>query len=189
MNETKTPHFGGGVDEKVDPRDFMKSVCLYFCSHSYTDEKEKVNDLSLFLKTDSEAEKWYKNDLTAADKANFYALDKAFRARFPHTPKAKQTSAEIEREIIEMRLKSEELGNKDENGVYTHVAFAEKLAKMARAAKIHKTTSSIVSVRENLPRIIRQKIADTQKDWDTFTTAIKDIKLSHIREGVEEKEK
>ena len=58
MNETKTPHFGGGVDEKVNPRDFIKSVCLYFRSHSYTDEKEKVNNLSLFVKTDSEAEKW-----------------------------------------------------------------------------------------------------------------------------------
>ncbi len=43
-------------------------------------------------------------------------------------------------------MKSEELGNKDENGVYTQVAFTERLAKMARAAKIHKTTSSIVTV-------------------------------------------
>ena len=52
----------------------------------------------------------------------------------------------------------------DENGVYTHVAFTEKLAKMARAAKINTTTSSIVTVRENPPRIIHQKITDMQKD-------------------------
>lgn len=50
-----------------------------------------------------------------------------------------------------MRLKVEELGDKDKSGVYTHVAFAEKLAKMARAAKIKATTSSIVTVHENLP--------------------------------------
>ena len=100
MTDTKAPHFGGGIDKKVDPRNFIESVCLYYHSHSYTDEKEKVNDFSLFLKTDSEAEKWYENDLVATNKVSFKALEKAFRTRFPHTTKAEQTPAEIEREMI-----------------------------------------------------------------------------------------
>ena len=89
MTETKAPHFGGGIDKKVDPRDFMKSVRLYYRSYNYTDDKEKISDFSLFLKTDSEAEKWYKNDLKAGDKVSFKALEKAFRVRFLHTTKAK----------------------------------------------------------------------------------------------------
>ena len=181
-----TPSFGGGVDEKIDPRTFMKQVRLYFLSHSYTDEKAKVMDFALFLETDSEAKKWYEDDLTAAEKVDFQALEKAFRARFPHTPKAKRTAAEIERELIEMRLGTDELGSKDADGMYTHVTFAEKLVKLARAANIHTTTSSIVTICENLPRIIRQKIAETQKDWEAFTKAIKDIELAHIRDGLED---
>jgi hypothetical protein len=181
-NNDSTPEFAGGIDEKMDPRDFLKKIKLSFRKWN-VDENKQVEEFGLYLKTDSEAEEWY-NALASPENNNFTNLAAAFTNRFPATPKAKPTKAELERELINARLKPEELGKKDENGVYTHIAFADKLLRLATAASIHATSSSIISVRESLPRIIREKVKEEQTNWTGFVTEIKGVGIEHIRDGV-----
>ena len=96
----------------------------------------------------------------------------------------------MERELAEMRIKPEDLGIMEKyrgKDVYTHVIFAEKIIDLAKRAKIKTTTSlGLLTLRDNLPEVLRDKIPENQADWTLFANAIKAVELGHIRKGVVE---
>jgi hypothetical protein len=94
----------------------------------------------------------------------------------------------LERELGAMRIRTEELGKTEkfrgEDVYYTHMIFAEKVLDLAKRAKIEGSTSGLWNVRDELPEILREKVPENQPDWTAFAQAIKDVDMSHIREGV-----
>lgn len=69
--------------------------------------------------------------------------------------------------------------------VYTHVVFAEKVLDLAKRAKIEATTTlGLFTLRDNLPEVLQEKVAENQTSWISFVNAIKSVELGHIREGV-----
>lgn len=72
-----------------------------------------------------------------------------FRAQFSGIQKVKKTSAELEREMIELELKVEDLDKTELYGgveVETHKIHAKKLLDLAKHAKIEAGTANIVFV-------------------------------------------
>ena len=94
---------------------------------------------------------------------------------------------ELERELGAMRIKTEELGKTEKykgEDVYTHIVFAEKILDLAKRAKVEESTSGLWKVRDELPEILREKIAENQASWTVFAQAIRNVDMGHIREGV-----
>ncbi|KDR76578.1 hypothetical protein GALMADRAFT_67310 [Galerina marginata CBS 339.88] len=178
--------FSGTQDDKVQPTEFLKSINrhLMITGTALTDET-RISTIGNWLKTDSPAEDWYNE--AATPKSKYTEFETAFKLRFPNVEKAKKTQTELERELAGMRIKTEDLGRTEKykgQDVYTHVIFAEKILDLAKQAKIETTASGIFNVRDELPEVLREKISETQADWKTFATAIKNVDLSHIKEGV-----
>ena len=110
-----------------------------------------------------------------------------FIARFPGAEAAKKTQSELEREILEMKLGTEELNKTEMHlgvAMKTHKIFADKLLDLAKHAKVEKTTMSIWQARDKLPDILKSRISESHTDWISFCKAIKDVNLSHIHDGV-----
>ena len=57
--------------------------------------------------------------------------------------------------------------------VYSHVAWADKMATTVKSAKLEKTTSYIRQVRKELPSILREKVGTGHADWTAFLQAVR----------------
>lgn len=93
---------------------------------------------------------------------------------------------EYEEEIRDLHLKIEDLGKKEMvagREVYTHIAWADKMATIVRGAKLENTTMHIGQVRKNLPTLLREKIGAGHTNWTNFLKAICDTNIDHIRDG------
>ena len=140
-----------------------------------------------FLQADSVADEWFE-ELTENDKSSWDNIEKAFRKRWPRNKAAKKTNEEYEEEIREVLLKTEDLGKKEKvagREVYTHIAWADKMATVIGGAKLEKTTTHIGHVRKNLPMIVREKIGTGHADWVDFLKAVRDLDIDYIRDGVD----
>ena len=116
--------------------------------------------------------------------ANFEA---EFWSRFPRIQKAKKTSMELEREMVELVLKVEDLDKTEAYSgveVETYKVHAKKLFEMAKQAKIDMGTANIVHVQDKLLEILKDKVGKTHANWRAFCTAIEDVDRTYIRDGV-----
>ena len=177
--------FGGGLNGNVQPKDFLKTFRRTMQNLSITSDKDQIECFTDYLTLNSPAEEWYTDE--GLNETSWQGFEASFIARFPGAELAKKTKSELEREILEMKLETEEL-NKTEThlgvAVETHKVFADKLLDLEKRAKIEKTTTSIWQVRDNLPNILKSKIGESHANWIAFCRAIKDIDPSHIRDGV-----
>jgi hypothetical protein len=85
----------------------------------------------------------------------------AFRKRWPKKKQVKKTEEEYEDEIVGRKLTTDELGKKEKvegMEVYSHVAWAHKMAMTIKSAKLEKTTTHIRQVRRDLPEILGDKV-------------------------------
>lgn len=181
----KVPKFSGETGKDGQPGDFLKEFRISVRPIPNMTAAEKIESFGDHLKTGSPAEEWFQD--TTTPKGSWALFEAAFIARFPGIPKAKKTGVDLERELLSMRLEVEDLGKTESFGgdnVWTHIAFAEKALDLARRAKIDTGSSSIWTVCDNLPDIIKDKVSETQATWTTFCQAIKDVDLGHIRDGV-----
>jgi hypothetical protein len=185
MQLEKIPEFAGTQDDTTQPTDFLKTIKRSFISNALITDDQKIDLFELYLKSESPAEDWFVSARTP--KMTWTDLEKGFKARFPNVKKATKTAPELERELGEMRLKTEELGKTEKfrgEEVYTHTVFAEKALDLAKRAKIETSTSGLWKVRDELPEILREKIPENQASWTAFVQAIKDVDMGHIREGI-----
>ena len=172
-SELVTPFHGDKDDE--NPEDFLRSFFWRMGTGSDDTRKQQFPN---FLQADSVADEWYE-ELTGDDKTNWTTIEAAFRKRWPRKKAAKKTNEEYEEEIRDLQIKMEDLGKKEKvagREIYTHIAWADKMATAIKGAKLENTTTHIGYVRKNLPKLLRGRQAlDTligrifSKQYETST--------------------
>ena len=184
--EHVTPFHGDKEDE--NPDDFLQSY--YRRMGDKTDDFKK-SQFPYYLQSDSAADEWFL-DLHDDDKKTWNAIEKAFLVRWPKKKQVKKTDDEYEDEIVGRKLKAEDLGKKEKiagREVYTHVAWADKMAQSVKGARWEKTTNQLRQVRKELPTILREKIGTGHKDWNNLLKAVRDVDVEYIRDSIDIKNK
>ena len=183
MSHERVPTFAGTGNDEVQPSEFIK-IFRRATRGSFTDEESWIDGLGDYLKTGSPAEKWFHKVDTP--KKVWTAFKTAFEKEFPDVGRAEKTTQDLERELLAMRLRTENLGKTERyanDDVWTHVAFAQRALDLARRAGIATGTNNIWQVRDALPDVVREKVPEEQTSWTTFCNAIKKVDVGHIREG------
>jgi len=170
----------------IQPSEFLKIIGRSLMGPGQVaSDDQKIEAVGCWLKTGSPAETWFNK--TSTPKTKYADFAQAFKTEFKDVEKAEKSVPELEREISEMRIKTEDLGRSEKyrgQDVYTHVIFAEKILDLAKRAKIDNTTSGLFNVRDKLPEVLREKVPEDQASWMAFADAIKKVDMGHIREGV-----
>jgi len=182
----RIPTFLGTGEDEVTSKDFMKVYRRATVNNSNMNtDPAKIENFQNYLESDSPAEEWYEDEGKKLTKWTDFEL--AFFTKFPTMDKAKKMAVELERELVGLRLRVEDLGKKKKYGgqeVWSHVAFAENAINRAQRAKIEKGTSSLWTVQDELPEVIREKVPENQTSWEMFCAAIKAVEMGHIRDRV-----
>lgn len=184
------PDFSGEPGDPVQSAEFLKKFWALMNMGNITEDARMNSSFENYLKYNSPADEWFKEQNTA--QMTWKALEKVFLECFPPIQKAKKLELDLERELCELRLTVDELGKKVKyagEDVWSHVVFTKKALSLARQAKINAGSNSIWKVRDELPDIICQKVKETHKSWDDFCMAIKEVDMSHIRDGVKRHQK
>ena len=174
------PDFSGEPGNTVKSAEFLKKFHTLMHIGNITDGACMIASFENYLKYSLPADNWFKE------------LEKKFLDQFPPIQKVKKLESELERELCELRLVVNDLGEKEKYAgeeVWSHVAFAERALNLARWAKNNTSLNSIWKVHDELLEIIRQKVKETYTSWENFCIAIKDIDTSHIRDGVRKHQK
>lgn len=180
--EQVAPFHGDKEDE--NPEDFLRS---FFRRMGSASDDVKKQQFPNFLQADSVADEWFE-DLMADDKKDWKAIETAFRKRWPRKKAAKKTVEEYEEEITGLRIGMEDMGKKEKvagRDIYSHIAWADKMATIVRGAKLEDTTTYIGHVRKELPKLLREKVGAGHTSWTAFLQAVHDVDIDHIRDGVE----
>ena len=183
MSHERVPTFAGTGNDEVQPSEFIK-IFRRATRGSFSDEESWIDGLGDYLKTGSPAELWFNK--TNTPKKAWTAFKAAFEREFPDVGRAEKTAQDLERELLALRLRTENLGKTERyanDDVWTHVAFAQRALDLARRAGIASGTNNIWQVRDALPEVVREKVPENQTDWTTFCNAIKGVDIGHIREG------
>ncbi|EDQ98451.1 uncharacterized protein LACBIDRAFT_335953 [Laccaria bicolor S238N-H82] len=120
------------------------------------EDEFKINYFETWLKSGSAAEQWFK-DLEVAKKATWAGLCVAFKEQWPEWPTAQKTTAEKQAELEGEKITEAELGTKVKvNGteMYAHVAWANKVEKLAKAVPDNNNLL-VVSCRRQLPPTLK----------------------------------
>jgi hypothetical protein len=184
--ETITPFHGDNDDE--NPEDFLRAFFRRMGTHS---DDVKKSQFRYYLQADSAADEWYA-ELPENEKKSWTDIEAAFQKRWPRKTQAKKTEEEYEDEILGRKLKVDDLGKKEKvagREVYSHVAWADKMATTVKSAKLEKTTSYVRQVRKELPTILREKVGTGHADWTAFLQAVRDVDVDHINDCMERRNK
>ena len=178
--------FAGEDDDTLDPRDFLKRVQRYLMSSTW-ENAEKIDYFETWLKSGSAAKQWFKNP-EPAKKTTWKDLCTAFKERWPERPIVQKTTAEKQAELEGERITEGELGTKVKvNGVevYAHVAWANKVEKLANAI-LDNNNLLVVGCRRQLLPTLKALVSSSHDTWATFCKAVRAIRPLDIEE---EKEK
>ncbi|KAG2071468.1 hypothetical protein BDR04DRAFT_951215, partial [Suillus decipiens] len=138
-----------------------------------------------YLGTSSEAEKWFKAR-TAADKATWITFVAAFKKCWPPIVIVEKMRAEYEKELLEHKLPSEEVGKKTmhyNRECWMHVAWAAKVLQLAMSAGIKQGMLIIWQVRSKLPDVVKDLLKDEEYNtWADFTMAVMELNGSRLVE-------
>ena len=137
------------------------------------------------------ADEWF-SDLVDNDKKTWEDIESAFRKRWPRKKQTKKTDEEYEDKIMGRKLRTEDLGKKEKvagREIYTHIAWANKMATSVKQAKWETTTNHLRQVRKELPNILREKIGTGHADWEEFLKAVRDVDVEYIRDSMDIKYK
>ncbi|KAJ6577028.1 hypothetical protein DFH09DRAFT_1311040 [Mycena vulgaris] len=170
MPTANIPEFGGDPDapDEIASKLFLKKVHIQLRADQLPTDAERIGAVVDYLKDNSPAEKWYTDLLAGANPPTTWKdFEAAFVTRFPTPEKAERTPQEYEPGRRSSRM-------------YTS---AGRLLELAKLAGIDTTASGIWQARDALPEVIRDKVPAAQRDWKSFTDAIKGIDRVHIREG------
>jgi hypothetical protein len=180
--ETITPFQGDKEDE--NPEDFLRAFYRRMGDKS---EDTRKAQFPYYLQADSVADEWYA-DLVDNDKKTWGDIESTFKKRWPRKKQVKKTDDEYEDEILGRKLKTEDLGKKEKiagREIYTHIAWADKMATSVKGAKWEKTTNHLRQVRKDLPNILREKIGTGHDNWEDFLKSVRDVDVEYIRDRID----
>ena len=177
--------FAGEDDDTIDPRDFLKRVQRYLMATTWEDA-DKIDYFETWLKSGSAAEQWLRN-LEEAKKSTWKNLCEAFKEQWPERPIVQKTTAEKQAELEGEKITEGELGTKvkvNRVEVYAHIAWANKVEKLAKAIPDNNNLL-VVSCRRQLPPTLKALVSSSNDTWISFCAAVRAIRPLDI----EEKEK
>ncbi|KAG2113680.1 hypothetical protein DEU56DRAFT_919683 [Suillus clintonianus] len=182
--------FYGRDDE--NPQNFFKSVERYIYLNRVSDDATKVIIFSTFISAGSEADIWW-STLDTAKKVTLDLVKAVFEVQWPATVIAKKSKLEYQKELLVLRLKEEEVGERiTAAGVSTwsHLHYHSRLQKLVQDAGVANAPVFIHQVREALPRVIRDLTSPAPNDWVAFLDEIKNADINIIQDKARrEKEK
>jgi len=181
--------FTGEDDDAIKPRDFLKRTQRYLMATAWEDE-EKVDYFEMWLKSRSVAEQWFGN-LKTAKKETWKELCKAFKERWLERPMVQKTTAEKQAELEGERITEVELGKKVKvNGteVYAHIAWANKIEKLAKAIPDNNNLL-VVGCQRQLPPTLKALVSSSHDTWTVFCAVVRAIRPLDIEEEKERQDK
>jgi hypothetical protein len=181
--------FTGEDDDTMDPRDFLKRTQRFLMATTWEDE-DKINYFETWLKSGSVAEQWFRS-LEAAKKTTWKELCIAFKERWPERAVTQKTTAEKQAELEGEKITEAELGTKVRvNGTetYAHIAWANKVEKLARAVPDNNNLL-VVGCRRQLPPTLKALVSSSHDTWTSFCTAVRAIRPLDIEEEKERQDK
>ena len=96
------------------------------------DEESWIDGLGDYLKMGSPAESWF---LTGDMHKKVWSAFKAvFETEFPDVDRAEKTTQDLERELLSIRLRTENLGKTEHyasDDVWMHIAFTQRALDLA----------------------------------------------------------
>jgi hypothetical protein len=176
--------FHGRSDENA--QNFLRGTEMYILINGVKDEAVKVAIFSTLISAGSQADLWWTN-LDTAHKASWSAVRTAFIAKWPAIVAADKTKLEYQKELLALRLKEEEVGERiTVAGIETwsHVHFHGTLRKLVQDAGVETAPILIQPVRDALPRTLRDLTSPAPPDWDTFLNEIKNANIDTLLEKV-----
>jgi hypothetical protein len=185
MQLTNLEEFDGEPDGKIQGPIFLQRFLRVMHETQTMTNEDKVQQFGLYLTPDSPAEEWYTD---TGNQITLWADFKAeFKSRFPGVQKAKKTAAELEREMLDLVVKMDDLDKTESYGrveVETYKVHVKKLFEIAKHAKIDTGTANIVHVRDRLPEILKDKVGESHANWKAFCTTIETVDRTYIRDEV-----
>ena len=181
--------FTGEDDDTIDPRDFLKRVQRYLMATTWEDV-DKVEYFETWLKSGSTAEQWFRG-LEPAKKKTWKELCSAFKERWPERAIVQKSTAEKQAELEGEKITEAELGTKVKvNGteVYSHVAWANKIEKLAKAIPDNNNLL-VVGCRRQLPPTLKALVSSSHDTWTAFCGAVRAIRPLDIEEEKEKQDK
>jgi hypothetical protein len=180
--------FGDPEKDKQVSKDFLKDMRNLFRSQLARDATslEKIEVFGDQLGTGSPAEKWYEGLSKTKKEGEWKAFETLFLAKFP-TETDERGVEEVQRELLGLELKVEELmkaveGEKAE--VWPHVAFANRISRLVSEVTPEISTQLIWQVKDKLPGVVRDRLTGSYTTWTAFTTAIKGVDLTTLKEAM-----
>ncbi|RXW18472.1 hypothetical protein EST38_g7385 [Candolleomyces aberdarensis] len=177
------PFWGNKADENA--QDF---ICSFNRAMGDKDETYKAKQFEYYLRADSEADEWW-SELDAEKKKKWSDVEAAFQERWLKAKVVKKTATEYKEELLGLKLKIEDLGRKEEvagRETYTHIVWADKMVRLAKGVGVESGSTYIGQVIKGLPRVLKEKVAGSYKSWDAFLTAVREVDMEYVKEGVEE---
>ncbi|KAG2159487.1 uncharacterized protein EDB93DRAFT_290564 [Suillus bovinus] len=177
------PLFHGHYDE--NSASFIRSFERFIIINHVTDEATKMLLFNTFISAGSKADVWWTN-LSTQEKSTWTAVKTAFLTKWPAIVVAVKTQGEYLKDLLELRLKEDEVGERIVvAGVTTwaHIYFHHKLKALVKDAGVESVPVLIQPVREALPRALRDLTTVDPADWNTFLNEIKDVNVDALREA------
>ncbi|KAG6852276.1 hypothetical protein C0991_001364 [Blastosporella zonata] len=154
---------------------------------TYTDAN-KIEYFELSLKDGGPAAEWFKN-LEEEKRLTWSALVTEFDERWPARQALVKSQEEKQEELKDARIMEAELGKKvTMKGVevWMHIVWADKVQQLARA--IPDNGNLLVSVaRDNMAPSLRATVPPSNKTWDTFCKAVREVGTTELREKMAER--
>ncbi|KAG1760455.1 hypothetical protein EDD22DRAFT_954912 [Suillus occidentalis] len=191
---TCTPHmsnttgqpalFHGRSDENA--QNFLRGTEMYILINGVKDEAVKVAIFSTLISAGSQADLWWTN-LDMVHKVSWTAVQAAFIAKWPVIVTANKTKLEYQKELLALRLKEEEVGERitvADIETWSHVHFHGTLKKLVQDAGVETVPILIQPVQDALPRTLKDLTSPAPPDWDTFLNKIKNANIDTLLEKV-----
>jgi len=191
MPNSTTEVFYGDGREGENPQNFLRAFRREMRALTTTDNKAIAKAFVDYLGAGSTADKWYE-DLPQPTQESWKDIETEFAKRWPRIKQATRSEQELERELLTTVLGEKELGEKVNSGgieVWSHVAWADKIAVLVNEANLSTKTTHIWQVRDKLPEAIKDIVKSSHADWTDFLQVVRDVDLQHIRDAVEKSKK
>ena len=179
--------FKGVNPRKENPQAWLRRLEGTKFKHD-SDDKSRIYTFSKYLDYGSKADTWFTSELTAADKASWADLVKAFNKKWPPLVKVLPTKSEKQAELLELKLGEDEIGRKigddEDDQVWSHVDWAQRVGVLAD--EIGDSNGLLISiVRNNLPLAIRTLLPNDISTWDKFCQGICNISIDRLSDEVD----
>lgn len=142
--------------ESENAQNFLQSTEAYFLVNQIADEAVKVALFAALISAGSQADHWWTN-LDVQHKAAWRDVKAAFEVKWPAITVAGKTQLEYQKELLALRLKEEDVGERltlAEITTWSHIHFHNQLTTLVQDAGIANAPVLIHQVRDALPRVL-----------------------------------